>query len=85
MRTKPDLSNPANVARSWASTRCQGLEICGALNERVHMDLFGPLKANSPAGNKYIMVITDAFSKYTELVPIHNKEAATVARAFFEK
>ena len=35
--------------------------------------------------NKYIMVITDAFSKYTKLVPIHNKEATTIARAFFEK
>ena len=30
-------------------------------------------------------MITDAFTKYTELVPLHNKEAATVARAFFER
>jgi hypothetical protein len=26
------------------------------------------------------MVITDAFNKYTELVPIHNKEAATLPK-----
>ena len=30
-------------------------------------------------------MITDAFTKYTELVPLLNKEASTVARAFFER
>ena len=49
------------------------------------MDLFGPLKSRSASGNKLILVITDAFTKYTELVPLHNKEASTVARAFFER
>ena len=49
------------------------------------MDLFGPLKTRSASGNKIIMVITDAFTKYTELVPLLNKEAPTVARAFFER
>ena len=36
----------------------------------VHMDLFGPLKTRSASGQKYIMVMTDAFSKYTELAAI---------------
>ena len=49
------------------------------------MDLFGPLQTRSASGNKLILVITDAFTKYTELVPLLNKEAATVARAFFER
>ena len=48
------------------------------------MDLYGPLKIRSASGNKLILVITDAFTKYTELVPLLNKEASTVARAFFE-
>ena len=43
------------------------------------MDLFGPLKTRLVSGNKLILVITDAFTKYTELVPLHNKEASTVA------
>ena len=47
------------------------------------MDLFGPLKTRSASGNKLILVITDAFTKYTELVPLLNKEASTMARAFF--
>ena len=58
----------------------QSLPICGEPNERVHMDLFGPLKTRSPSGNCYIMVITDAFTKYTELVAISNKRAETIDR-----
>ena len=49
------------------------------------MDLFGPLKVRSANGKKYIMVMTDAFSKYTELVAICDKKADTVAKAFFER
>ena len=63
----------------------QSLATAGEPNERVHMDLFGPLKTRSASGNKLILVITDAFTKYTELVPLLNKEASTVARAFFER
>ena len=48
------------------------------------MDLFGPLLCRSATGNKYIMVITDSFSKYTELAAIPDKTAVTVAKAFFE-
>ena len=49
------------------------------------MDLFGPLKVRSANGKKYIMVMTDAFSKFTELAAICDKEADTVAKAFFER
>ena len=48
------------------------------------MDLFGPLRCRSASGKKYILVITDAFSKYTELSAIPDKSANTVARSFFE-
>ena len=57
----------------------QSLDICGEPNERVHIDLFGPLKTKSPSGNTMIMVITDSFTKYTELVAIPNKSAETCA------
>jgi transposase InsO family protein len=53
-------------------------------NQRVHADLFGPLKA-SGSQKKYILVITDAFTKYVELVAIPDKEACTVANAFFNR
>ena len=51
---------------------------------RVHMDWFWPLKTRSASGRKYIIVMNDAFSKYTELAAIPDKTAVSVARAFFE-
>ena len=51
-------------------------------NERVHMDLLGPLKSSTR--NKYILVITDAFTKFTVLRAIPNKSAPTVAKHFYD-
>ena len=48
-------------------------------NNRVHVDLMGPLKSHTD--NKYILGITDAFTKVGILVPLPNKEANTVAVA----
>jgi hypothetical protein len=47
----------------------------------IHVDLFGPLKM-SDSGKKFILCMTDALTKYVELVPLPNKEANTVANAF---
>ena len=47
--------------------------------ERVHIDLLQmPL---TEKGNKYLLVMVDAFSRWSELVPLPNKEACTVAQA----
>jgi len=53
-------------------------------NQRIHADLFGPLKT-SDSGKKFILCMTDALTKYVELVPLPNKEADTVANAIFDK
>ena len=53
-------------------------------NMRVHIDLFGPLKT-SHSGKKYIICITDAFSRFAELVAIPDKTAETVGTALFER
>jgi hypothetical protein len=39
------------------------LPTLSAPNQRVHADLFGPLKTSSN-GKKYILVMTDAFTRY---------------------
>ena len=67
-----------------ASSPLQPLPALSEPGLRVHMDLFGPLRTRSASGQKYIMVMTDAFSKYTELAAIPDKTAVSVARAFFE-
>lgn len=47
------------------------------------MDLFGPLK--TPTRTKaYILCITDAFSKYVEVVMVQDKMAETVSQSIFD-
>ena len=50
---------------------------------RVHLDLFGPLRGPGP--NTMILMCTDAYSKYVEIVPIKNKTAEVVAEAFWAR
>ncbi|MBM3428678.1 MAG: DDE-type integrase/transposase/recombinase, partial [Bacteroidetes bacterium] len=69
-RPKPNITTP--------------LPIPTENNTRVHIDLFGPLKT-SERGQKYIMVMTDAFSRYMEIAAIPNKEAETVVQTFYDK
>ena len=48
---------------------------------RVHMDLMGPLTPSR--GYKYILTITDAFTRYTELVAIPDQKTTTVAKEYW--
>ena len=57
---------------------------CTSLNQRVAIDLMGPLRT-STHGKKFVLCITDAFTKYAEIVAIPDKSALVVARALFEK
>jgi hypothetical protein len=56
----------------------QTLPTVDSPNYRIHIDLFGPLKT-STEGNKMILCITDAFTKYAEVIAIPDKSAPTVA------
>ena len=56
---------------------------CTRPNERVHMDLFGPIEG-ADGKEKYILSMTDAFTKVVRLVVIPNKEATTVAWAIWK-
>ncbi|KAK3749616.1 hypothetical protein QZH41_012954 [Actinostola sp. cb2023] len=51
----------------------------GAPLERVALDVLGPLP-ESESSNKYILVVADYFSKWTEAYAIPNQEAVTVAK-----
>ena len=65
-----------------SNTYLRPLKQADAPFERVHLDLFGPLKTRD--GKKYICSITDSFSKYTVFKVIPDKSAITVANCFFE-
>ena len=47
--------------------------------QMVAMDILGPFP-ESPTGNKYILVVADYFTRWSEAYPIPNQEATTVAR-----
>ncbi len=51
-------------------------------NIRIHVDLFGPMLA-ARRQHKYILCITDAFTKYALVMAVENKEAETVSKAIF--
>ncbi len=57
---------------------------CTEPNQQVHADLFGLLK-NADGDRKFILCVTDAFTKYVELVVLPNKEALTVATAILNR
>ena len=53
-------------------------------NQRVHADLFGLLHTSGNS-KKYVLCITDAFTKYVDFVALPNKEAPTVTQGIFER
>ncbi len=52
-------------------------------NQRVHADLYGPIR-KSNKGNTWILVVTDAFTKFTKISALPNKNALTVSDAIFK-
>ena len=50
----------------------------GVPMERLAADILGPLPV-SDSGNKYLLIIADYFTKWTEAFLIQNQEANTVA------
>jgi hypothetical protein len=52
-------------------------------NLQIHADLFGPM-LTADSNKKFVLCITDAFTKYAVVTAIANKEAETVADAIFK-
>ena len=50
--------------------------------ERVAMDLLD-MSVTSSKGNRYVLVMVDCFSRWTEACPLSDKTAISVADAFF--
>ena len=48
--------------------------------ERCHLDILGPLP-KSKQGNKYVLLMVDQFTKWTEAVALPDQTATTVAKA----
>ena len=57
---------------------------CSLPNQGIQMNLFGPFKSFGMV-DKYKLTITDAFTKYTEIVAIPNNEPENNSRCRFHK
>jgi transposase InsO family protein len=56
----------------------------GRFNERLSVDLMGPWPTCKRTGNKYLLVINEAYSKLVQLCPIPDKTADTVVSAILD-
>ena len=59
----------------------QPLKPATSFNDRVHIDLLGPLPNN--AGNKYVLIMVDAYTKFLQLAALQSKEMREVSQAFY--
>lgn len=58
--------------------------IVGEPWERIGIDVTGPHPASSK-GNIYILTVIDHFTKWTEMFPMRNQEATTIAKILFDR
>ncbi len=56
----------------------------GAPLEKIALDILGPLPTGK-RGNKYILVVADYFTKWTEAYALRNHTAANVAKKLVEE
>ncbi|GFS56712.1 retrovirus-related Pol polyprotein from transposon 412 [Trichonephila clavipes] len=53
-------------------------------NEIVTLDLLGPYPVSRPERYRFLLVITDHFTKWSELIPLRKASAQAIANALFE-
>lgn len=72
-----ERKNPSKKKRAYMKTHLSGVKF-----ERIAIDIAGPFpKTNN--GFVYILVIADYFTKFTEIFPLRDIEAETVANTIF--
>jgi hypothetical protein len=79
-----DKSQRTRKDKRGSTTFASPIPQCSKPNQRIYMDLFGPLETMQ-SGKKFILCITYTFSKYKELVAVPNKTTPTVASALFSR
>ena len=50
----------------------------------IGIDFVGPITPTSSSGNRYILTVSDYFTKWTEAVALPSKHAQGVAEALFK-
>lgn len=86
---KKDVENWCKSCEVWISrkgsldkgTSKMQIYNSGLPFERIQMDILGPFPSSS-AGNKYLLVIIDTFTKWVEAFPLSNMRTKTIAEVF---
>lgn len=73
-----ERKNPHRKKRSFIKSYLSGVKF-----ERIGVDIAGPFP-KSVNGFTYIIVISDYFTKFTEIFPLRNIDAETVAETLFK-
>ena len=60
-----------------------GSYLVGEPMQRIAIDILGPLPLTK-SGNRFILVITDMFTEWTEAIVIPNQDSQTVTKVFVE-
>ena len=74
----------SNKAPSKTPRAALGSLPVGAPLDRMATDILGPLPI-TPRGNRYILVVTDHFSKWVEIFPVPDQTAETTARVILNE
>jgi hypothetical protein len=72
-----------NKVSSKKPTAALGDMRVGAPMDRLSTDIVGPLPL-TPRGNRYILVVTDYFSKWVDVIAIADQSAITTARVLLQ-
>ncbi len=71
--------------RKPTKTFLNSIDLASAPNEAIGMDFLGPISPISLAGNKYVLVMTDYFTKWVEVVALPDETALSTCKALMEK
>ena len=71
-----------NIRRSKPPGRLRPIEYPEGALELVSMDFWGPTAQPSANGNKYVLIITDYYTRYVVAIPVPNNTAITTAQCF---
>lgn len=77
-----DACQRQNHKLAKTSAALHPIRVEGEAWNQLGMDLVGPLHT-TPRGNKYIMTITDYYTKWAEAEPLKDKTAASVSSVLY--
>jgi len=58
---------------------------CNEVFQRVAIDMLGPILPTTERGNKYLLVLTDYYTKWAEALPVTSQNAEIVADVLLEQ